>query len=74
MVMYVYSIYDKVADESGPLFTAKNHSVAMRQYRAVLKDSPAAEYDLLCVGEVEQSGHIALKAYDQVVSVEEVSK
>ena len=74
MMMYVYSIYDKVADESGPLFTAKNHAVAMRQFRSILKDSPSDEYELLCVGEVEQSGKIALKVYEKVVSVEEVSK
>jgi len=33
MVVYLYSIYDKVAREHGPIFAANNDDVAVRMYR-----------------------------------------
>lgn len=34
--MKVYCIYDKVAKEAGPLFTAKNDDVAVRMYKQLI--------------------------------------
>ena len=33
MKTYVYCIFDKVANEGGPLFQAKNDAVALRQFQ-----------------------------------------
>jgi hypothetical protein len=52
----VYSIYDKVAKESGPLFFAKNEEVAQRQFNNVLGDFDEvrkSEYELILIGTFE---------------------
>lgn len=50
--MRLYAIYDKVAMEAGPVFSAKNDGVAMRQF---LNTMPAnvsrQEFQLLAVAE-----------------------
>lgn len=33
----IYTIYDVVAMESGPLFEAKNDAVALRQYQTIVQ-------------------------------------
>ncbi len=38
MKINVYTIYDKLARESGPLFQAKNDRVAFRQFQTQLKE------------------------------------
>lgn len=53
MTMQVYTIYDKVARESGPLFTAKNDSVAWRQFHNAITGKVEVdehEYQLLKLG------------------------
>lgn len=50
----IYTVYDVVADEAGPLFNAKNDGVAMRQFldllnKVVTKD----DYRLYCLGEYD---------------------
>lgn len=37
MIVEVYSVYDKVAEEFGPLFEAVNEKVAIRSYLHLLK-------------------------------------
>lgn len=48
----LYTIYDKRAEESGPLFQAKNDAVALRNYESLLarEEVKETEYKLLCVG------------------------
>lgn len=47
----LYVIYDKLAEESGPIFTAKNDMVALRQYSHLIKDvENQNDYSLECVG------------------------
>lgn len=56
MKQLVYSIYDKVAKESGPLFFAKNEEVAQRQFNNVLGDFDEvrkSEYELILIGTFE---------------------
>jgi len=53
MKMGVYVIYDRIAEEAGPLFTAKSDDVAIRNYRISLKDVNADEYRLYAVGEYD---------------------
>ncbi|QXP44182.1 MAG: nonstructural protein [Arizlama microvirus] len=38
MKVGLYVIYDKVAMESGPVFSAKNDGIALRSCRSILKD------------------------------------
>lgn len=50
----LYCIYDRVAEESGPVFEAKNDGVAMRKFQMFMEDKPFAEdYQLNCIGEYD---------------------
>lgn len=40
MQMRLYSVFDKVAEESGPIFTAINDGTAVRQFRNLSRDIP----------------------------------
>lgn len=73
--MNVYSIYDKVAKEGGPLFHAQNDDVARRMLRSMVKNSPelAQDYVLYQVGEYEV-GTLRLRGYLDDMRVVEVEK
>ena len=52
MITNIYTIRDKVAEEVGPLFQAKNDAVAIRQFKQLIKDfENPEEYELLCLGD-----------------------
>ena len=56
MKVNIYTIYDTVAKECGPIYQAKNHDVAVRAFRSLISDTPnvnALEYDLYCLGEFD---------------------
>lgn len=54
MVTRMYTVFDKVAQEAGPIFNAKNDGVAMRSYLALLKETKdQGEYKLMCLGSFE---------------------
>ena len=48
----IFTIYDKVAQEAGPIFQAKNLYVAMRYVNDMIKDNKInlSEYDLVRLG------------------------
>lgn len=49
----VYAILDDAVDESGPLFEAPNHKVAIRNFKMLLEKVPAyqhGDYHLYQVG------------------------
>lgn len=48
--MNLYCIYDKLACESGPLFEAKNDSVAFRMIKNHIEAYNPEEYKLICLG------------------------
>lgn len=53
--MNIYVVYDKVAQESGPIFESKNDGTAIRSFRRLLAEVPKElheEYQLLCIGSV----------------------
>lgn len=53
--MNLYVIHDRVAQESGPVFEAKNDAVAVRNMRNTLLENQAAkplEFALLRVGTI----------------------
>lgn len=54
--MNVYTINDRVAEESGPPFIAKNDGVATRQFLAMIRDESVLsvnDYRLLRIGEYD---------------------
>lgn len=50
MVMMVYSIRDKVADDFGPLMCCKTDGVAVRAMRQAVGKGSLDDYQLWCVG------------------------
>lgn len=50
-----YSFYDKVAQEYGPPFMAKNAEVAIRHFKKVVTANPftASDLELFCVAEFD---------------------
>ncbi len=56
MVTRLYTIYDVLAEESGPVFQAVNDEVAYRQFQTQLQTIPNIREDdfkLICVGEYD---------------------
>jgi len=51
----LYVIRDLVAEESGPVFEAKNDQVARRGFRQALERGKGgyAEFKLMCIGEYD---------------------
>lgn len=51
MLMFLYAIYDKLAQECGPVFEAKNDLTAARGFfQSIPPVAKASEFSLLCVG------------------------
>ena len=50
-MLNLYVVYDKIAQESGPVYTAKNDVVAQRMYQGLINDTGInpADYQLLHV-------------------------
>lgn len=53
MKISLFTIWDKVAEEAGPIFQAKNEAVAQRQFRFAIREARPDEYRLYCVGEFD---------------------
>lgn len=56
MKVNIYTIYDSVAKEAGPIFQSKNHDVAVRAFKSLISDTPnvkLSDYDLYCLGEFD---------------------
>ena len=56
MKVNIYTIYDKVACEAGPVFQAKNDLVAVRMLKSLVSDNPNIsidEYEVYCLGEFD---------------------
>lgn len=56
MIMNMYVVHDKVAEESGPVFEAKNDGVAFRQFQQLALNTNGAnpdDFTLLCIGSVD---------------------
>ena len=56
MKVNIYTIYDSVAKECGPIFQAKNHDVAVRAFHSLMAETSnvmSTDYDLYCLGEFD---------------------
>ncbi len=53
MKVNIYTIFDKVQEECGPVFQAKSDVVAYRAFKRIISDTPSVhfdDYDLYCLG------------------------
>lgn len=59
MTMNLYVIYDTLAKESGPVFEAKNHDVAIRNVNRELREkiTNPEEFILLHVGTIDHESN-----------------
>lgn len=71
MITELYTIYDKVACEAGPIFQAKNLSVAIRYVNEMIKDNKInlTEYDLVRLGSFD-SESMFLSVFPKADAVE----
>lgn len=52
----LYTVYDCVAMDFGPIFESINDGVAVRNYKQMLKDNPyAQDFILYCVGYIQRN-------------------
>lgn len=68
----VYTVWDTVAEECGPLFTAKNDRVAQRQFKnMVIKERivDIDEYHLLCVGNFDSNGQMLVAEKARLIDI-----
>ena len=67
----LFTIYDKVAEEAGPIFQAKNLYVAMRYVKEMIKDNKLnlTEYDLVRLGSFD-SESMFLSVFPKADAVE----
>lgn len=72
MLYRAYCIFDKLAEESSPVFTAKNDSVAFRNYKVALRDVPSeSEFVLYYVGDFDNVKCLLFPAKEpQTISLE----
>ena len=71
MKVNVYTIYDVVAKECGPIYQAKNHDVAVRAFKSLISETPnvnVLDYDLYCLGEfdTEKCSFVALEVPSKI--------
>ena len=71
MITEIFTIYDKVAQEAGPIFQAKNLYVAMRYVKDMIKDNNInlTEYDLVRLGSFD-SESMSLSVLSKADAVE----
>lgn len=70
----IYTVYDRLAEEAGPIFHAKNDMVAQRKFTALIADESvlkATDYQLLCLGTFD-SDTCKLIVLDKPVDITEV--
>lgn len=67
----IFTIYDKVAQEAGPIFQAKNLYVAMRYVNEMIKDNKInlTEYDLVRLGSFD-SESMSLSVFPKADAVQ----
>lgn len=54
MIMYLYTVYDKVAEEAGPVFQAINDGIAMRQFKSLgIPEALEKDYTLHRIGQYD---------------------
>lgn len=70
----IYTIYDRVAEECGPIWEAKNDGIAQRGYQKFMAESHSpyfeeTDYMLLCIGTVDKTTSLIEPFEPQEVTV-----
>lgn len=61
----LYLVYDRMADEHGPVFQSRNDGTALRTFTSMLKDTTYPEdFELLCVASIDKSGNVVENKYN----------
>ena len=63
----MYVVFDKVAEESGPIFEAKNDAIALRKFNTMLQSEKVydqGDYDLFYMGTVDHEKNIVYGIID----------
>lgn len=68
MRLVLYVVHDRLAEEVGPIFEARNDAVALRNFRKLMESNRPEEYKLLRLGVFD---HDAVK-FDLLSVPEEV--
>lgn len=71
MKMRIYCVYDRVAEESMPLFESRNDATALRSYQKHViekNDIDEKEMMLLCVGIMDHDTN-RIEAFDYAVEI-----
>lgn len=71
--MRLYCVYDKLAEESGPIFEAKNDTVAIRMYNGINFPGERDHYKLLFIGDYSHDP-VRITAFSEPVEVVDVSR
>lgn len=73
MIMGLYSVYDRLAEEYGPVFEAPTNAVACRSFEILMKEAKigkVSEYKLLSLGSVDHTtGEISGKFAEDITPV-----
>jgi hypothetical protein len=58
MIYRLYTVFDKVAEEAGPIFQAKNDGVALRNFGSILQSQGLnpEDYKLLYLADYDTEG------------------
>ncbi len=75
MIYNLYAIYDKDADEYGPLFNAKNALIASRYVEEMIKEVKNVDpYSLYCMGEYDTEKGIISTSVHFISDCSEMNK
>lgn len=68
MVVRLYSVFDRVAQEFSPISEAVNDGVAWRMYRQVMQENPnASDFQVMYVGDFDRKKGVLTPARIPVV-------
>jgi hypothetical protein len=74
MLFRLYTLYDKIAEEGGPIFQAKNDAVALRNFEQAMTAQHGVmhpeDFKLLCVGFYDSDLCIAYRLSGCTTSLE----
>ena len=86
MTYGVYTIYDDVAKECGPIFSSKNDAVAFRAFNSFIEqvNVPKEDYSLFCLGYMDtenvsfipekNNGRLVTEDFESLDSLHSVSQ
>lgn len=68
----LYVVFDKIAEECGPIFQAKNDGIACRQFVQLMDKNPSKdEFKLICIGSMDHESILLEKSEIRTVNVPE---